>query len=148
MKTIDFLRSVLGDGGYYCVFAANAETNKRVQKFYDSIDAVADAAESFDEDGFDVYFGLGTLIEEGSRKKDNVSHLQSFFLDLDCGPSKEYPSQVEAIQDLRKFCSTLNLPTPLMVNSGRGVHVYWTLSKPVELAEWLAVAGRDNGSLL
>ena len=118
------------------------ETNKRVQKFYDSVDAVADAADSFDENGFDVYFGLGTLTEAGNRKRDNVSHLQSFFLDLDCGPSKEYPSQVEAIRDLRKFCSKLNLPTPLMVNSGRGVHVYWTLSKPVLLAEWLTVAER------
>ena len=43
MKTIDFLRSVLGDGyGHYCMFAANAETNKRVQKFYGSVDAVAE----------------------------------------------------------------------------------------------------------
>ena len=143
METIDFLRSVLGDGyGHYCMFAANAETNKRVQKFYRSVDAVADAADSFDEDGYDVYFGLGTLTEAGNRKRDNVSHLQSFFLDLDCGPSKEYPSQVEAIRDLRKFCSKLNLPTPLMVNSGRGVHVYWTLSKPVLLAKWLTVAER------
>ena len=34
METIDFLRSVLGDGdGHYCIFAANAETNKRVQSF-------------------------------------------------------------------------------------------------------------------
>ena len=54
METIDFLRSVLGDGdGHYCIFAANTETNKRVQKFYDSVDAVADAADSFDENGFD-----------------------------------------------------------------------------------------------
>ena len=71
--------------------------------------------------------------------------IYSRFLDLDCGPSKEYPSQVEAIRDLRKFCSKLNLPTPLMVNSGRGVHVYWTLSKPVLLAEWLTVAERLKG---
>ena len=125
METIDFLRSVLGTVMDTIVYSPPmAETNKRVQKFYDSVDAVADAADSFDENGFDVYFGLGTLTEAGNRKRDNVSHLQSFFLDLDWGPSKEYPSQVEAIRDLRKFCSKLNLPTPLMVNSGRGVHVY------------------------
>ena len=54
MKTIEFLRSVLGGIGYYCVFAANAATDKRVQKFYDSLEAVAKAADHFDADGFDV----------------------------------------------------------------------------------------------
>ncbi len=79
MKTIEFLRSVLGDGGCYCVFAANAATDKRVQKFYDSLEAVAKAADHFDADGFDVYFGLGTLREAGSRKKENVVSLKSLF---------------------------------------------------------------------
>lgn len=102
MKTIEFLRSVLGDGGYYCVFAANAATDKRVQKFYDSLEAVAKAADHFDADGFDVYFGLGTLREAGSRKKENVASLKSLFLDLDCGPSKEYPDQQQAVQADRK----------------------------------------------
>ena len=142
MKTIEFLRSVLGGSGYYCVFAANAATGKRVQKFYDSLEAVAKAADHFDADGFDVYFGLGTLREAGSRKKENVASLKSLFLDLDCGPSKEYPDQQQAVQALRKFIGELNLPKPMLINSGRGVHVYWPLTKPAPLAEWLTVAER------
>ena len=142
MKTIEFLRSVLGGSGYYCVFAANAATDKRVQKFYDSLEAVAKAADHFDADGFDVYFGLGTLREAGSRKKENVAYFKSLFLDLDCGPSKEYPDQQQAVQALRKFVGELNLPKPMLINSGRGVHVYWPLTKPAPLAEWLTVAER------
>ena len=65
------------------------------KKFYDSVDAVADAADSFDENGFDVYFGLGTLTEAGNRKRDNVSHLQSFFLTLIVDHLKNIPLRLK-----------------------------------------------------
>jgi len=94
----------------------------------------------FDSDGYDVYFGLGTLKTNENRKRKNVKELKSFYLDLDCGPSKEYASQPEAVAALRSFCATMSLPVPLMVNSGRGVHVYWLLEEAVPLKEWAAVA--------
>ena len=68
------------------------------------------------------------LVEAKNRKVDNVSHLGSLFLDLDCGPMKEYATQAEAFTSLKNFCKTLKLPKPLIINSGRGVHVYWPLS--------------------
>ena len=74
---------------------------------------------------------MATFKEVNSRKVDNVKHLKSFFLDLDCGPTKEFASQEEAIKELRKFCTTNSLPNPTMINSGRGVHVYWFLDESV-----------------
>ena len=140
MDTKAFLQSVLGDNGFYCIFAARASDNRRVQKFYDSIDTLASAGNDLDEDGFDVYFGLGTLHTGENRKRKNVRELKSFYLDLDCGPSKEYKDQKEAITALRSFCDKTALPMPLMVNSGRGVHAYWLMDNPVPLKEWAVIA--------
>jgi len=135
-----FLEKALSENGYYCVFAAKSAENKRTQKFYTSISAVVDAAQSLDAQGFDAYFALATFEEAGSRKVSNVKQLKSFFLDLDCGPSKDYPNQSAALDALRVFCTATNLPKPFILNSGRGVHVYWFLNEPVSYEDWLPVA--------
>ena len=140
MNTRDFLGRVLGDTGYYCVFGLNTSRAKRVQKFYTSIDAALDCARAFDANGLDAYFALATFEEDGRRTKDNAQQLRSLFLDLDCGPGKPFADQSEALGALRDFCKELKLPKPLIVNSGRGLHVYWALEKPMAAAEWLPLA--------
>ncbi len=142
METKTFLTKALSSEGYYCVFAARSSDERKTQKFYDSIDAIVDAAHNFDEEGFDVYYGLATFAEAGSRKIDNIKHLNSFFLDLDCGPSKDFQTQETAIKALRQFCKRNKLPQPNMVNSGRGVHVYWFLSESVCYEDWFPIAER------
>lgn len=153
MNTLDFLGGVLSDNGHYCVFVAKSKEDARIQKFYDTLEEVERAAHKFDADGFDVYFALSTYKEPTSRKGINAHELKSLFLDLDCGPSKEYPSQALAVDALRAFCKQLSLPKPLMVNSGRGVHVYWPLTEAVSAEQWIDAAERlkqacaDNGLL-
>ena len=140
MQPRAFLERALSENGYYCVFAASSSENKRIQKFYTSISAVIDETQKLDSEGYDAYFALATFEEQNSRKVSNVKQLNTFFLDLDCGPSKDYPDQNEAIDALRKFCLATKLPKPLMVNSGRGVHAYWFLDEPVSYDDWLPVA--------
>ena len=140
METQQFLESVLGDDGYYCIFAARASDERKVQKFYDNLDAAIHAAHNLDAEGYDAYFALGTFDQAGSRKVPNVKQLRSFFLDLDCGPTKDYATQSEALAALRSFCKELKLPRPTLVNSGRGIHVYWPLVAPVSRETWVPVA--------
>ena len=140
METKEFLQRALGNSGFYCVFASHGSEDRRVQKFYDSLDAVLTEAYELDELGFDAYFALATFEGSNSRKVTNIKQLRSFFLDLDCGPSKGYRDQNDAVTALRGFCKKLELPKPLLVNSGRGVHAYWFLSEPVSLEEWLPAA--------
>ena len=153
METTDFLGRVLSDSGHYCMFAARSKDKKRIQKFYSTIEEVEQAASKFDSDEFDVYFALSTFKEPTNRKGDNAHELKSLFLDLDCGPSKEYPTQQAAIEALRSFCKQLSLPRPTMVNSGRGVHVYWSLTEVVSAEDWVSAAETlkqacvDNGLL-
>jgi hypothetical protein len=142
METKTFLEAVLGDTGFYCVFAGRLSDERKVQKFYSSLDEVIHAAHNLDNEGYDAYFALGTFEEAGSRKVPNVKQLRSFFLDLDCGPSKDYETQADALLALRTFCKAVRLPKPTLVNSGRGIHVYWPLTEPVSRETWIPVAER------
>lgn len=147
MDTTTFLRGVLGDSGYYCALAI--KNDRRVQKFYPTIENLAHAARDLDENGYDVYFGLGAFEDpsiEKPREAKNVKQLRAFYMDLDCGvhlekgTPKEFPDQATAIQELKKFVKTNGLPRPFLVNSGYGVHVYWALRTPVDYDTWLPVA--------
>ena len=142
METDIFLKSVLADGGLYGLLALRSSDNGRIQKFYPTVGHLIDGAVAFDKKGYDSYFGLATYDKDGSRKADNVKELKSFFLDLDCGPSKDYANQSDALEALRKFCDKLKLPNPLKINSGRGVHVYWVLTESVGAENWLPIATR------
>ena len=142
MQVEDFLRRVLGEDGHYCLFSFRTKDDRRVQKFYTSVGDMADAARDLDSKGYDSYFALSTFKETNSRKVGNVHQLKSFFLDLDCGATKDYPDQDKALVALQGFCKTLSLPKPKLVNSGRGVHAYWFLSESIGLDDWLPVAER------
>ena len=148
MSTINFLRRSLGDAGFYCLFAANRATSRKVQTFYTDIESMVDVAEQLDSKFYDTYFALGTFTGEENEKGNKmrtvecVSQMRSLFLDLDVGDNdpKKFASKSDAISALRNFCRRLGMPRPTMVDSGGGVHVYWNLDKPVSIDEWLPVA--------
>jgi hypothetical protein len=142
MDTGKFLTNVLAEDGIYCLFASNKKKDSRVQRFYTSLQELQSTAHDLDVDGYDVYYALGTFKTSDSRKVTNVKNFKSFFLDLDCGPSKDFMTRKEASSELRAFCKKLSLPKPTLINSGRGIHVYWGLTESVPFADWLPVAER------
>lgn len=133
-----FLESVLGTEGFYCVVGIGE--GKPIQKFYDSIDKAVATAEDFDKQGLNAYYALATFSDDKARKQLNAHQLRSLFLDIDCGVGKDYPTQSEALTELRKFCKHFKLPKPTIVNSGRGIHVYWPLTEPILRDDWIPVA--------
>lgn len=151
MSNIDLLSTVLASDGYYCVVGIK---NKVVKPFfYTAREDVDTKAAELVEAGFDVYFALAKFETDINRKKENVKALKSFWVDIDCGEAKAevdpksgrpdgYIDQTTAIQELAKFCELVGLPIPLLVNSGRGIHAYWPLTRDVTRAEWEPVAER------
>jgi hypothetical protein len=139
MENVGFLKQVLASGGKYCLFA-NKPDKPKIQKFYPTVDRLFHAAMDMNDNGRDVYFGLGTFDDAGDRKAANVLNMASLYIDLDCGEEKEYPDQTTAIAALKDFCKEAGMPRPILVNSGYGVHVYWPLSENVTVSEWKPVA--------
>lgn len=74
------------------------------------------------------------------RVRENVLGAQAFWLDIDCGEGKDYPSQAEGLLALEEFLRTTELPRPLVVNSGNGIHVYWVVKELLDPDTWTRVA--------
>jgi hypothetical protein len=137
MNNIEFLQQVLGDDGYYCIVGLKKDSDKPVQKFYKTIEDAVVNAEKLRDNGYDAYYALATFEDGKSRKTANVKQLRSLYIDLDCGPGKPYETQQEALTGLKEFCKKSGLPKPSLVNSGGGIHAYWTLTEPVSRETWL-----------
>lgn len=134
----DFLNSVLPTQGVYCTVGIRGELVR--QQFHPTIEDVDSVGTGLDASGADVYFALASFHDDSSRKTSNAAYLRAFFLDLDCGPGKPYADQTEAAQAVLAFIQATELPSPTLVNSGGGLHVYWPLAEDVEAAEWVRYA--------
>ena len=143
MDKLEFLKSVLGDKGYYCVAGFNGK-GKKSHKYYATIEELCHAADDFCANGHDTYFALATFTAAGSRKQVNVEQLRSIFIDIDYGPhhgvETKYGTLEEVVSALRSFCKEFSLPKPYIVSTGGGVHAYWPLDKPIDKEEWYPLA--------
>jgi len=140
MEGFDLLSAVQPEGGWFAVVGITS--NGMQQELVESREELDKWAERFVRRKMNVFFGVAKYKDDSSRLKANVQALKAFWLDIDCGPTKDYPSQGEALQDLKKFCKTVGLPRPIIINSGRGLHVYWPLTEEVTREEWEPVANR------
>jgi len=138
MSPSDFLRVVLPSTGRYCLVGIG----KRVQQhFFDDIDELVREAVALDERKINAYFATASFNDEGSRTADNALYQRSLFLDLDC-KTTQYASKKDAAQALSTFVEATSLPTPHIVSSGNGLHVYWAFDGDVAIHEWRTVADR------
>ena len=118
----DFLNSVLPTQGTYCSVGIGSGVVK--QAFHPTIADIETRCGLLATQGTDAYFALASFKDDTSRKVDNAAFLRSFFLDLDCGVGKPYADQAAAAQALSIFISNTGLPSPIVINSGGGLHVY------------------------
>lgn len=145
MQTQEFLRRVWSDQGYYCIVGKDPQ-NIISPRFVSSIEEAEQVAQKFLATNNDVYFACSTFTNPTERTKANAREQRALWLDIDCGYDekkrkyKDYKTKEEALVALRAFTDATGLPDPTIVDSGRGVHVYWTFTDPVVKELWLPVA--------
>lgn len=107
------------------------------QKLVGSIEELETLGNALANDGYETYFALASYADpKGGRVNANAVALKSFFVDLDCGQGKPYETQEEGLNALKAFVKKVGLPKPTVVNSGRGLHVYWALEEPMPKEQW------------
>src|SRR5579871_466722 len=76
------------------------------------------------------------------RSQANAAYLKSLFIDIDFkGGDHGYDTPDEAVTSLGNFLAKSNMPKPsLIVSSGGGMHVYWTLARALTPPEWNPLA--------
>lgn len=157
-----FLSQILPEGAVYAATSIDPATRKPSQKALSTPRDVAVYCLQADADGQDAFYAMagfekgwhndpmGRTKADGSPKKvfrtqENARAIKSFWLDLDCGVGKDYPDQKAACLAVVQLTKTVGLPTPLVVNSGNGIHCYWVLEKAISAAMWKKVACLFSG---
>ena len=149
--TFDLLDAVQPEEGWFC--AVGIKGRSVVQKLVQTREELDEISEQFVADNRNAFFAVAKFKTDADRKKDNVQSLKAFWLDIDCGESKAevnektgrpdgYVDQDAGLQALEEFRELIGLPDPILVNSGRGIHVYWPLTEEVTREQWEPVAVR------
>lgn len=152
MNGFDLLEAVQPSEGWYCVIGINAQ-GSAVQRLVSTREEVTQVADKFTAKERNVYFAVAKYKTDNNRTKENVLALKSFWVDVDCGPGKSaldektgrpkgYETQAEGLTALLTFIKNNKLPTPIFVDSGRGVHAYWPLTEAVPPSKWEPVAAK------
>jgi hypothetical protein len=139
MADTQLLSEVLSDKGWYCIVGLKKDSLPK-QIFVQTLQEANEEINQLLEKEFDVYFACAKYEKKSSRTRDNAKYFKAFWLDIDCGDGKHYESRQCALEDLEEFCLELGLSKPTTVNSGRGIHAYWTLEEDISREEWKPVA--------
>lgn len=141
MTLEEFFKLVTPDEGVYCFGAIAGKKIEHV--FLDSLSDLLDIQDAVSE-GVNQYFTPATFKERGKRTQANSYKLKTFWLDIDAGKGdkKSYATQEDAIEAVDKFLADSELPEPLRVNSGNGVHLYWPFDTLIDPEVWRPIAVR------
>ena len=150
MTQNDLLSAVQAPDGYFAILGLGGSTRTR-QKLVATREEFDETVDAFLQAEQNVYFGVAKFETDANRLKDNVKTLKAFWLDIDCGEDKAkkdpktgkakgYPDQAAGLLALKVFCKIAGLPRPTVVNSGRGLHIYWPLTEAVTRAQWEPIA--------
>lgn len=136
-----FYEAVLPSDGLYC--SVGISGTKIITAFHDDLSDLIFRGSVYVGANQNAYFALATFPSAaGGRKAEFAKALRCFFVDLDCGEGKPYQDQTAAAVALRDFIDKTKLPTPYIVNSGRGLHVYWPFDEDLDAAAWAPLARR------
>lgn len=149
MDKLTFLKTILPEDGYKFVGLSRAGGSGITHKAYVSLELMAEAIASYDEQtNLTIYHACAAYKEpsyeavvNGETKKKyrgqpNLLKAKSLWCDIDCGETKAaegkgYATKGEAVNAIRRFCAEKGLPDPMIVDSGGGIHCYWPLTKTV-----------------
>lgn len=129
-----FLRRMLPEAGYKALVTIDPAKVIR-HAWYTDFDDMARDALAIGERKIDVYFTCGSFIGH-ERLQLQSAGARAFWLDVDAGARKPYPTARDAAAAVLEFCNAVGLPFPTLVASGGGIHAYWPLVDTLPLADW------------
>lgn len=152
--TREFLEIILPYKGWYIGHAIHP-TNKdqHHQQVFGNLDDLIRWLERYSLLGWNVYHAVASFQHpqgtwngqayEHPRGQDNALALRVIPLDIDTRDSKPNAKIVtrrDAIKLVMAFCYLVNIPLPLFVNSGGGIHCYWVFEHDLDVETWWRLA--------
>lgn len=144
IRTQDFFARVLpldGERYWYGTVTAGPKGGRWNQTPADDIHALITGVNKLRDAGKNTYFATASYTPGGDRLKSAVALKKCYYVDIDSGPGKPYETVKDALEGVKAFVRLKIVPPPsIIVCSGNGIHLYWTLRDPVTRAEWEPVA--------
>jgi hypothetical protein len=148
------LSKIIPNKGIY--FVAAKEPNRFPHYLCCTIEEMALKASEIDAQGYDAFFACASFKQESyidakgkrrQRTSENAGWAKSFWIDIDCSAKKAeaglgYLDVETATAALDDFVHKTGLPSPMIIHSGGGLHVYWPLAEDIEAEQWVEVANR------
>lgn len=145
----DFLRAVLPDSGLVAVGRLAPKKGAFFDHdIYENIESLISGVEGVDYSKENYYFAVSSfaerqVFERGKnrfRTQSNAKLTKCIILDIDIKNEDGYFTEKDtAWTAIHTLTTQLNLPDPIIVDSGYGYHVYWPMVAGVPSKEWQAV---------
>jgi hypothetical protein len=137
MDTRKFLGRVLpSSGGDYFSNYKAPDGKLRQSPPLKTLEALISDIERRRAERVDVFYGTG--VYDGSRKANKTLLKKALYVDVDtAGSHAGYPTKRAAAEAVAAFHRSSGFPLPnMVVDSGRGLHFYWTFTEPVSGERW------------
>jgi hypothetical protein len=154
VNTLEFLKKVCPKKDKIVVTQYNHVKDKfwnREVYSYQELERAAEDIQRWDQQkDVTIYFSIGAFtnnIEVGPDGRQKIRRTQQaascfrvLCFDLDCGDDKPYKTLQEGLMALVNMVKAVELPKPMVIKSGNGAHVYWTLSETIEKDKWVTLS--------
>jgi hypothetical protein len=132
-----FYEKALPTQGVYCISGID-KNGKVSNRFAETLDDVFDKIDRI-KSNQNTFVALGSF-DGYSRKAVDCLFVRSFFIDLDVGENKDYKDKGDAHEALLKLQGAAELPDPVVIDSGGGIHAYWLMDEDIPCDEWKTYA--------
>jgi predicted P-loop ATPase len=155
--SVRFLKLVLPEQRYYIAAVKKPGSKGGFEHiFTENVEELWSVLDEYDRNGWEAYHACASFKEalhntrgepqrRFGRTQANALGAKAFWIDLDAGKddkgkAKSYATQLEAAAALKRFLKAAELPIPVIVSSGYGLHVYWPLAEMLDPATWTRYA--------
>lgn len=143
----DFFHAVLPQDGLPCIAWVPPSGGIWQHRVFNNIQELCNFTSQVEYSANNYYFCISTLAntsvvvkgKEQVRVQANALSTRCLVLDIDLKDGN-YSSNDEVLLAVNTFAETFNLPKPIAVSSGYGVHAYWPFAIGIPSAEWAEIA--------
>jgi energy-coupling factor transporter ATP-binding protein EcfA2 len=142
----DFFYAVLPQGGLPCIaWKAPDFDGGFSHKVFNNVEELCEYTSNLDYMKANYYFAVSTLKapsvtiagKKRVRVQQNMELTRCLILDIDLKDG-HYKTVDEALDAANALGDQYNMPRPIAVSSGGGVHIYWPMAAGIPSDEWIA----------
>jgi hypothetical protein len=152
---INFLSRVLPQSGHWFVVHISQDgKTSAISVPAGDLDEVQKLIRRGNANKQNTYYGVCSFVapEGEALKRNRACAVNGLFrtlrIDIDVGEGKNYQTFDDAVAAVDNVVDNCGLPKPLLVSSGRGLHVYFPFRSDANYATWYDMSSRLRAAVL